>query len=49
MTQSIAFILCDSEELAKKYLQILEHPLYIFINNICRWVATSSKKVDNSL
>ena len=37
MTQSIVFILCSSEEEAKKYLQILQHPLYIFINNICRW------------
>lgn len=37
MTQSIAFILCNNEEQAKKYLQILQHPLYVFINNICRW------------
>jgi len=37
MTQSIVFILCSSEDQAKKYLQILQHPLYIFINNICRW------------
>lgn len=37
MTQSIVFILCSSEEQAKNYLQILQHPLYIFINNICRW------------
>jgi len=37
MTQSIVFILCSHEEQAKKYLQILQHPLYIFINNICRW------------
>lgn len=37
MTQSIVFILCYDEEQAKKYLQILEHPLYVFINNICRW------------
>jgi adenine-specific DNA-methyltransferase len=37
MTQSIVFILCSNEEQAKKYLQILQHPLYIFINNICRW------------
>jgi adenine-specific DNA-methyltransferase len=37
MTQSIVFILCANEEQAKKYLQILQHPLYIFINNICRW------------
>jgi SAM-dependent methyltransferase len=37
MTQSIVFILCSNEEEAKKYLEILKHPLYIFINNICRW------------
>lgn len=37
MTQSIVFILCSSEEQAKKYAYILEHPLYVFINNICRW------------
>ena len=37
MTQSIVFIICSNEEQAKKYLEILEHPLYVFINNICRW------------
>lgn len=37
MTQSIVFILCDNIEQANKYKQILEHPLYVFINNICRW------------
>jgi len=37
MTQSIVFILCSNEEEAQKYLQILQHPLYLFINNICRW------------
>ena len=37
MTQSIVFILCCNEEQAKKYLHILQHPLYVFINNICRW------------
>lgn len=37
MTQSIAFILCSSKEEANKYVKILEHPLYVFINNICRW------------
>ena len=37
MTQSIVFLLCSSEEQAKKYVQILEHPLYVFLNNICRW------------
>ena len=37
MTQSIVFILCSNEEQAKKYVEILQHPLYVFINNICRW------------
>ena len=37
MTQSIVFILCSNQSDAKKYLQILQHPLYVFINNICRW------------
>ena len=37
MTQSIVFILCSNEEEAKKYLEILQHPLYLFKNNICRW------------
>lgn len=37
MTQSIVFILCDSLEQAEKYIMILNHPLYLFINNICRW------------
>jgi methylase of polypeptide subunit release factors len=37
MTQSIVFILCESKEQAEQYLTILQHPLYVFINNICRW------------
>lgn len=37
MTQSIVFIQCVDEEEGKKYVQILQHPLYQFINNICRW------------
>ena len=37
MTQSIVFILCESREQAERYKLILEHPLYVFINNICRW------------
>ena len=37
MTQSIVFILSANETEAKKYMQILQHPLYVFINNICRW------------
>lgn len=37
MTQSIVFILCNTEEEAHLFSQVLKHPLYIFINNICRW------------
>lgn len=37
MTQSIVFILCDTEEKAKDIENILKHPLYVFLNNICRW------------
>jgi len=37
MTQSIAFIRCSNLEQASYFKKILEHPLYIFINNICRW------------
>lgn len=37
MTQSIVFIQCINEAEAKKYSYILQHPLYVFINNICRW------------
>ena len=37
MTQSIAFIICDNKEQAELYKSMLDHPLYIFINNICRW------------
>lgn len=37
MTQSIAFVLCESENEARDLVSTLQHPLYIFINNICRW------------
>jgi SAM-dependent methyltransferase/phage FluMu protein Com len=37
MTQSIVFILCRDLEQATNYMRVLQHPLYIFINNICRW------------
>jgi len=37
MTQSIAFIPCANEAQAQAYVKILQHPLYVFINNICRW------------
>lgn len=37
MTQSIAFIRCQDENEANSYKRILEHKLYRFLNNICRW------------
>jgi hypothetical protein len=37
MTQSIVFLKCESEEDANEKKRILEHPLYVFLNNICRW------------
>ena len=37
MTQSIAFIRCENIEDANKICEILKHPLYKFLNNICRW------------
>jgi len=37
MTQSIAFIQCEDKKQATYYCDILSHPLYIFLNNICRW------------
>ena len=37
MTQSIAFIRCKGEEEAETIRNILLHPLYTFINNICRY------------
>ena len=37
MTQSIAFIRCENGEEADQICQTLEHSLYKFINNICRW------------
>lgn len=37
MTQSVAFVRCDSEEQANTYKQTLDHPLYRFLNNVCRW------------
>ena len=37
MTQSIAFIRCRDEDEARRTKEALDHPLYEFINNICRW------------
>ena len=37
MTQSIAFIMCKDETEAKNISSVLNHPMYKFINNICRY------------
>ena len=37
MTQSIAFIMCKDETEAKNINKVLNHPVYKFINNICRY------------
>ena len=37
MTQSIAFIRVDTEENAKKIAKHLMSPLYVFLNNVCRY------------
>ena len=37
MTQSIAFIRCKDEEEANRVSKVLNHPMYKFINDICRY------------
>ncbi len=37
MTQSIAFIRCKDEDEANKINKVLKHPLYKFVNDICRY------------
>ena len=37
MTQSVAFIRCQNKEEADKVQSVLNHPLYKFINDICRY------------
>ena len=37
MTQSIAFIMCKNKNDAEQISTVLNHPLYKFINNICRY------------
>jgi hypothetical protein len=37
MTQSIAFIRVESEKDAQSIQRTLEHPLYVFLNNACRY------------
>lgn len=37
MTQSIAFILCQNKKEAENIKKTLQHPLYVFLNNIHRY------------
>ena len=37
MTQSIAFIQCKNKATANKISKVLNHPMYKFLNNICRY------------
>jgi SAM-dependent methyltransferase len=37
MTQSIAFIRCATKAEAEQIKFVLDHPLYVFLNNVCRW------------
>lgn len=37
MTQSSAFIRCNSKEEAETISKNLKHPLYVFLNNLCRY------------
>jgi hypothetical protein len=37
MTQSIAFVRCKDKEEAESVSGILNHKLYVFLNNLCRW------------
>ena len=37
MTQSIAFIRCEDKVKAENIKEIMDHDLYRFLNNICRW------------
>ena len=49
MTQSIVFIRCSGKEEAEKFMKMLEHPLYVFINNICRWGNFNNIRILQSL
>lgn len=45
MTQSIAFIRCDSLATATEIKTLLEHPLYVCLNNLCRWGNFNSVRI----
>jgi len=37
MTQSVAFVRCENLASAQRVKALLDHDLYVFLNNICRW------------
>lgn len=37
MTQSIGFVKTDSKDEAERLAATLKHPLYVFLNNVCRY------------
>jgi len=37
MTQSIAFVRCESKAAAERLAETLSHPLYKFLNDVCRY------------
>jgi methylase of polypeptide subunit release factors len=37
MTQSVAYIRCETKEISENLCKVLKHPLYKFLNNICRY------------
>lgn len=45
MTQSIAFIRCPDFLTAEKTKTLLEHPLYVCLNNLCRWGNFNSVRI----
>ena len=49
MTQSIAFIRCTTKSHAEYIASVLRHPLYVFINNICRWGNFNNIRILQSL
>lgn len=45
MTQSVAYIRCKDALEAHKTKKILDHDLYVFLNNICRWGNFNNVKI----
>ena len=49
MTQSIAFIRCDSKQSALRTLQSLQAPIFVFLNNIARYGNFNNIRILQSL